>query len=51
VSGRVVDPKGTGTLGQHLYLLCGPRRALIGFTVPFFGGYFRRQHPIVSFDE
>jgi hypothetical protein len=32
-------------------LVYTPRRGLIEFTVPLFGGYLRRQHPLPSFDE
>jgi len=32
-------------------LVYSPRRGLIDFTVPLFGGYLRRQHPLTSFDE
>jgi hypothetical protein len=32
-------------------LVYSPRRGLIDFTVPLFGGYLRRQHPLSSFDE
>lgn len=31
-------------------LVYSPRRGLIDFTVPLFGGYLRRQHPLRSFD-
>jgi hypothetical protein len=32
-------------------LVYSPRRGLIDFTVPLFGGYLRRQHPLSSFEE
>jgi len=32
-------------------LVYSPRRGLIDFTVPLFGGYLRRHHPLSSFDE
>ncbi len=32
-------------------LVYSPRRGQIDFTVPLFGGYLRRQHPLSSFEE
>ncbi len=32
-------------------LVCSPRRGLIDFTVPLFGGYLRRQYPLSSFED
>ena len=32
-------------------LVYSPRRGLIDFTVPLFGSYLRRQHPLTSFDS
>lgn len=32
-------------------LVYSPRRGRIDFTVPQFGGYLRRQHPLSSFEE
>jgi hypothetical protein len=32
-------------------LVYSPRRGLIDFTVPLFGGYLRRQYPLSSFEE
>jgi hypothetical protein len=32
-------------------LVYSPRRGLIDFTVPLFGGYLRRQYPLSSFED
>jgi hypothetical protein len=32
-------------------LVYSPRRGLIDFTVPLFGGYLRGQHPLASFAD
>ncbi len=32
-------------------LVYSPRRGLIDFTVPLFGGYLRRQFPLASLEE
>lgn len=32
-------------------LVFSPRRGLLNFTVPLFGGYLRRQYPLLSFEE
>jgi hypothetical protein len=32
-------------------LVYSPRRGLIDFTVPLFGGYMRRQYPLSSFAD
>jgi hypothetical protein len=32
-------------------LVYSPRRGLIDFTVPLFGGYLRREFPLAGFEE
>jgi hypothetical protein len=32
-------------------LVYSPRRGLIDFTVPLFGGYLRREYPLAGFDD
>jgi hypothetical protein len=32
-------------------LVWSPRRGLIDFTVPLFGGYLRRQYPLSDFED
>jgi hypothetical protein len=48
------DRGSTSVLRESLLrkdLVYSPRRGLVDFTVPLFGGYLRAQHPLASFTE
>jgi hypothetical protein len=48
------DPASSSVVREGLIrkdLVYSPRRGLIDFTVPLFGAYLRKQHPLASFDD